>query len=172
MEKMESETESSHSKTDPEREEEEEEFEVEEILDHKTKNGKTYFFLKWKGFPSSANTWEIEDNLSCQDVLDRYWSQNSKKKKKKKSKNEIDDENAQKQDNFRLSRRKSSHTIKILGMRKDENNKIFFLVENEKHSKYKLPLNKMKVYYLETLFEYFENALVFSKSFGKLTTQS
>jgi hypothetical protein len=38
-------------------------YEVEEILDKKTINGRTYYQIKWKGYPVEQSTWEIQSNL-------------------------------------------------------------------------------------------------------------
>ncbi len=49
------------------------EWEVEDIMAEKTQGGQTYFLIKWKGWPSSSNTWEPEVHLdNCPQVLRRY----------------------------------------------------------------------------------------------------
>lgn len=42
---------------------EEEEFVVERIVDKRIVDGQIEYFLKWKGYPESENTWEPVDNL-------------------------------------------------------------------------------------------------------------
>lgn len=50
----------------------EEDYEVEDIVGEKMENGKKYYYLKWKGWPSSSNTWELASSLNCPDVLKNY----------------------------------------------------------------------------------------------------
>ena len=38
------------------------EFTVEKILERKVVNGEVYYFLKWKGFDESENTWVRKKN--------------------------------------------------------------------------------------------------------------
>ncbi|CAH4034065.1 unnamed protein product [Pieris brassicae] len=46
------------------------EFNIENILDFKFENGVEYFFIKWRGWPDSDNTWEPIENLDkCPDIL-------------------------------------------------------------------------------------------------------
>ncbi|XP_075975624.1 suppressor of variegation 3-9 [Anticarsia gemmatalis] len=46
------------------------EFIIEKILDYKYTGGKEYFFIKWKGWNDSENTWEPIENLdNCPAVL-------------------------------------------------------------------------------------------------------
>ncbi|KAI9582504.1 chromobox protein homolog 1-like [Glossina fuscipes] len=48
------------------------EFDVERIEDKRIKCGKTEYYLKWKGYPRSENTWEPVDNLNCSDLVAAY----------------------------------------------------------------------------------------------------
>jgi hypothetical protein len=45
---------------------------VEKVLEVKfKKQGKREFLIRWKGFPSSADTWEPEENLNCTDLINK-----------------------------------------------------------------------------------------------------
>jgi hypothetical protein len=55
-----------------EEQQEEEVFSVEKIVSKRVVGGKTQYLLKWKGYDSDENTWEPEENLDCQDLLEEF----------------------------------------------------------------------------------------------------
>lgn len=73
----------------------EEGYEVEDIVDHKFKGKKKYFKIRWKNYDESADTWELEKDLSCPEIIERYVAEHpeanvvKEKKEKKVSKIQI-----------------------------------------------------------------------------------
>ncbi len=47
----------------------EEEYVVERIVDKRTRNGRVEYFLKWKGYHDSENTWEPKEHVDCPELL-------------------------------------------------------------------------------------------------------
>lgn len=54
----------------------------------KVRLGKKHFLVKWKGFPHSENSWEVEENLNCPDLVKEYYKRDAKQRKRRKE--EID----------------------------------------------------------------------------------
>ncbi|CAB5198578.1 hypothetical protein RhiirA1_450256 [Rhizophagus irregularis] len=57
---------------------EDDEYVVEKILSHKNRpDGRFQYFLKWKDYPDSENSWEDEENIYATDLLEAYWRNKS-----------------------------------------------------------------------------------------------
>ncbi|CAJ1055187.1 histone-lysine N-methyltransferase SUV39H1 isoform X1 [Xyrichtys novacula] len=48
------------------------EFEVEFLCDYKKTKEKEFYFVKWRGFPESDNTWEPKKNLKCAKLIKQF----------------------------------------------------------------------------------------------------
>jgi len=59
---------------------EEQDYIVEKILDKRIKSNKVQYFLKWKGYPDTDNTWEPVDHLEdCKDLIREFEDKLKKK---------------------------------------------------------------------------------------------
>ena len=61
-----------HTRPPPDLIDGEEEYEVEEILGHRMHRPKKQYLIKWKGYPSSDNSWEDATNVHAQDLVAEY----------------------------------------------------------------------------------------------------
>ncbi|EDV43050.2 heterochromatin protein 1C [Drosophila ananassae] len=58
-------------------------FVVERIIDKRiTGEGKVEYFIKWRGYPSTDNTWEPEENCDCPTLIQRFEESRAKSKKR------------------------------------------------------------------------------------------
>jgi chromobox protein 5 len=55
-----------------EEESEQETYEVEAIVKTRIRGGHREYFLKWKGYPDSENTWEPAESLDCDALLESF----------------------------------------------------------------------------------------------------
>ena len=49
-----------------------EEYDVEDIIDHKDVGRTRWYYVKWKGYPYSDNSWVEEKDMYCPDLLNKY----------------------------------------------------------------------------------------------------
>merc|ERR1712156_1086653 len=47
-----------------------EDYEVEAIVDKRKRRGKIQYLVKWKGWDEKDNSWEVEDNLDCTELIE------------------------------------------------------------------------------------------------------
>ena len=62
----------------------EEEYKVEKIIDMKQMGQwrKTYYLVKWKGYPTSDNSWEPRENIHAEELIREFQKRNSKPRRK------------------------------------------------------------------------------------------
>lgn len=47
-------------------------WEVEEIIQHRKKNGNLEFLVKWKHWRQTYNSWLLHEDLNCKDLIYNY----------------------------------------------------------------------------------------------------
>ena len=50
----------------------EDEYVVEKIIKKRTVDGRTEYFIKWKDWPASTNTWEPVEHLHCPEKVEEF----------------------------------------------------------------------------------------------------
>ena len=71
---------------------EEEEYEVETILAKEEIEGKVFYFIKWKGFPDTWNTWEPETIMDCPEKIQEFEEKLRQSQKKDDSEDKDNDD--------------------------------------------------------------------------------
>jgi hypothetical protein len=61
---------------------EEESYEVEKILKHRGNSNNREYYVSWKGYSKSSNSWVKADDFDSLDIIDEYWKSQSQKGKK------------------------------------------------------------------------------------------
>ena len=66
----------------------EDEYEVEKIIDAKTRGRgcKMYYLVKWKGYPTSDNSWEPKENVRVKELIEEYYQRSGRTNKTKSTK--------------------------------------------------------------------------------------
>ena len=128
----------------------EKEYEIEKILKRKIKNGESFYYIKWKNFDDSFNSWEPEINLEhSKKALNLFLkSQKLKKRKKKESKDKNKKKIKKKFEKHKLSKKNKSY--------KDITNS-FCIKLNTKEEKKNLNENYEKIKYNKIIDYYTEN---------------
>lgn len=55
---------------------ESQEFEVDKLIKHRGRKGNREFLVRWKGFGTTDDTWEKEQNLCLPKILNHYLKKN------------------------------------------------------------------------------------------------
>lgn len=67
-------------------------FSVEKIVDKRiSADGKIEYFIKWKGYPNSDNTWEPEEHCHCPQLIQKFEESRAKAKKRGDKKPKIEE---------------------------------------------------------------------------------
>ncbi|XP_005190971.1 chromobox protein homolog 3 [Musca domestica] len=67
-------------------------FVVEKIMDKRiTPEGKVEYFIKWRGYPNSDNTWEPEENCDCPSIIQKFEESRAKSKKRGEKKPKMEE---------------------------------------------------------------------------------
>ncbi|XP_075144906.1 heterochromatin Protein 1c [Haematobia irritans] len=67
-------------------------FVVEKIVDKRiTAEGKVEYFIKWRGYPMSENTWEPEENCDCPSIIQKFEESRAKSKKRGEKKPKVEE---------------------------------------------------------------------------------
>ena len=155
----------------------ENEYEVEKVLNHKQIGNRMKYYVKWKGYDSSENTWEPESNLqNAQEKILEYWNSksdgnNTKQKRtatasekpKPEAKNKETKGNTKTNKNqLELSSAAEAKNKKVRIVSVINDNGLYWacLIDNKKRL---ISNEEMKKNYLEHLLKYYETHITFEE---------
>ena len=73
-------------------------FEVERIVGHKEEGGHRFFRIKWDGYGSEDNTWEVESNVHAKEAISDYFRRLKKEEANRKRRAEKADKEGRQKD--------------------------------------------------------------------------
>ena len=62
-------------------------YEVEEIRDHRGKEGKREYLVKWVGYGERSNTWQTADDFSDPTIINKYWNKHNELRRLEQNRN-------------------------------------------------------------------------------------
>ncbi|KAJ6642462.1 Chromobox protein like 5 [Pseudolycoriella hygida] len=141
---------------------------VEKVLDRRECNGKVEYFLKWKDYSSTENSWEPEENLDCPDLIAAFHAQRKRipreiaEKNQKKRKFDVIKEN---KTSLPEEKSKSEEKVpeKILGATTNDEGHILFLMKWKDSDLGDLvPSKEANIKYPEIVIRFYEERLTWS----------
>ncbi|XP_031828269.1 uncharacterized protein LOC116425137 isoform X2 [Nomia melanderi] len=98
----------------------EEEYEVEKIVGQRTSKGKRQFLVRWKGYDESSDTWELEKDLNCLQLIEEFLAEEIENEEDKSKKSD-DSPKAGKTKSLKMDKR--SKKPKVNAKKQIENDK-------------------------------------------------
>eukprot|EP01126_Amoeba_proteus_P033264 TRINITY_DN3262_c0_g1_i32.p1 TRINITY_DN3262_c0_g1~~TRINITY_DN3262_c0_g1_i32.p1 ORF type:complete len:178 (-),score=41.36 TRINITY_DN3262_c0_g1_i32:193-726(-) len=148
-----------------------EEYIVEAIVAKRKHNGQIEYQLKWKGYPSSQNTWETVDKLDgCRALVEKFEEKQKKKngtiksgsKTKTKRRQVVEQEilrHAEDVDGIGFDH--GDEILEIIGARKSEGEIQFYVHWKDKNVCTYVPASDCNVRVPQKVIEFYEKRLVF-----------